>query len=91
MYVQRQIAEMEMLKQAFSGILEDDDVYAERKRLLGLAERNSWPNEVFFLIENTVTDDVMALGGRIARAEADGEWDTLFHEAMAEGVPGIPR
>ena len=91
MHVQRQIAEMEMIKKAFSRFLEDDDIHAERNRLGDIVEQNRWPSALYTLIENTPTEDVMGLGERIERADAMGDFDALIDEARAAGVPGLRR
>jgi len=89
MHVKRQIEEMEILKKAFSSFLEDDDIHAERQRLGDLVEQNRWPSALYILIQNTPTEDVMALGERIERADAYGDFDALIDEARAAGVPGL--
>ncbi|KQQ34894.1 hypothetical protein ASG19_14115 [Rhizobium sp. Leaf306] len=80
-----------MIKQVFAGIAEDDDIYAERKRLGDLVEQNRRPSSLYILIEDTPLDDVTGLADRLERAEAEGDLDALIDEATSAGVPGFRR
>jgi hypothetical protein len=62
-------------------ILASDKAEYTRIRLLGLAARFDWPEDIANLIEEAPDLELDALEERLAEAAAGGRWDDLIESA----------